>query len=453
MAHSGLVDIRLTGTLRARSGDAEVDERRMGRQGRLLFAYLTVNRARAVPREELAELIWPGGPPPAWEKTLAAAVSRLRAAFAEESVAGPEIVTSGFGCYQINLPDGTTVDLFEAERELIDAEERLIAGETTAAAEAAQAAIEIGSRALLAGEQAEWVERRRAALQEILARALEVLSAARIGTKDAVTIAERVVELDPLRESGHQIVMRAHAAAGDRAAALRAFERCRATLADELGVDPSPQTEAVYLEILRSQRVEHPGPSGVALDIRDGAGSRLVALAGDRVTIGKAPANDVRVDALGASRLHALAERLPAGWTIRDLGSRNGTFVNGEPLTAERALRDGDHIAIGDAVLVYRLAAGSIDTTQTEQQGPVPLSDGEKAVLLALCRPLLLGDSLAEPPPLDAVASQTGRSIDEVAALVGALCSRLAIPEVSPRRLAVLAVQRGLVARSDLPGG
>jgi len=46
--------------------------------------------------------------------------------------------------------------------------------------------------------------------------------------------------------------MRAHAAAGNRSAALRAYERCRQLLADELGVSPSPQTEAVYLDILRA---------------------------------------------------------------------------------------------------------------------------------------------------------------------------------------------------------
>jgi len=46
--------------------------------------------------------------------------------------------------------------------------------------------------------------------------------------------------------------MRAHAAVGNRAEALRVYERCRSVLTEELGVPPSPQTEAVYLEILRS---------------------------------------------------------------------------------------------------------------------------------------------------------------------------------------------------------
>ena len=46
--------------------------------------------------------------------------------------------------------------------------------------------------------------------------------------------------------------MRALAATGDRAGALRAYENCRVTLADELGADPAAETEALYVQILRS---------------------------------------------------------------------------------------------------------------------------------------------------------------------------------------------------------
>jgi DNA-binding SARP family transcriptional activator len=56
----------------------------------------------------------------------------------------------------------------------------------------------------------------------------------------------------PFRETGYQLLMRAHAAVGNRAEALRVYERCRSLLSEELGVPPSSQTEAVYLDILRS---------------------------------------------------------------------------------------------------------------------------------------------------------------------------------------------------------
>ncbi len=47
--------------------------------------------------------------------------------------------------------------------------------------------------------------------------------------------------------------MRAHAGAGNPAEALRVNERCRGVIGNELGVSPSPETEAVYLDILRTR--------------------------------------------------------------------------------------------------------------------------------------------------------------------------------------------------------
>jgi SARP family transcriptional regulator, regulator of embCAB operon len=64
--------------------------------------------------------------------------------------------------------------------------------------------------------------------------------------------AREAVAIEPFRETGYQLLMRAHAAVGNRAEALRVYERCRSLLSEELGVPPSSQTEAVYLDILRS---------------------------------------------------------------------------------------------------------------------------------------------------------------------------------------------------------
>ncbi len=68
----------------------------------------------------------------------------------------------------------------------------------------------------------------------------------------AVKHAKEAVALEPFRETSYQLLMRAHAAVGNRAEALRVYERCRSLLSAKLGVPPSPQTEAVYLDTLRS---------------------------------------------------------------------------------------------------------------------------------------------------------------------------------------------------------
>jgi DNA-binding SARP family transcriptional activator len=63
-------------------------------------------------------------------------------------------------------------------------------------------------------------------------------------------MARTALEIAPFRESGHRRLMRAHAAAGDRAEALRVFEECRVLLRNELGVNPSAQTQAIHRELL-----------------------------------------------------------------------------------------------------------------------------------------------------------------------------------------------------------
>jgi DNA-binding SARP family transcriptional activator len=65
-------------------------------------------------------------------------------------------------------------------------------------------------------------------------------------------MARELTHLEPLRERGYQLLMRAHAAAGNRAEALWTYEQCRRLLVEELGVDPSAATKAVHLEILQS---------------------------------------------------------------------------------------------------------------------------------------------------------------------------------------------------------
>lgn len=79
-----------------------------------------------------------------------------------------------------------------------------------------------------------------------------------------------------------------------------------------------------------------------------------VPLDGDRLTIGRDQSNDIVLgDDLRVSRRHAMLERLAAGWSVSDLDSTNGTFVNGEPLSQPRPLYPGDEIEVGETLLVY----------------------------------------------------------------------------------------------------
>jgi DNA-binding SARP family transcriptional activator len=66
----------------------------------------------------------------------------------------------------------------------------------------------------------------------------------------AVAMAEELLGYEPFRETGYQVLMRAHIKTGNRAESLRAYERCRQLHTDELGADPSPETQSLHLEVL-----------------------------------------------------------------------------------------------------------------------------------------------------------------------------------------------------------
>ena len=74
-----------------------------------------------------------------------------------------------------------------------------------------------------------------------------------------------------------------------------------------------------------------------------------------RTVIGRSPSNEVAFpEDLLVSRTHAVIEQYAGGWVVRDLGATNGTFVNGVRVVAERVLRSGDEIRLGDSVLLFQ---------------------------------------------------------------------------------------------------
>jgi SARP family transcriptional regulator, regulator of embCAB operon len=244
----------LAGNVAIENGDVLVPERRLpGRQGRLTLAVLAWERDRAIPLEELADVVWDGDPPRAWQTALRALVSKLRVAL-DEADAGANI-EHAFGCYQLRLPADAWVDVEAASASVHEAEAALRAGHLSGAVGAALVANAIARRPLLPGDVGGWVERRREHLRQIRVRALEVRGRAALANRDpigAATDAELMVELEPYRETGHVLLMEAHAAAGNTAQALAAYERLRTKLAEELGASPSPETESAFVAILRA---------------------------------------------------------------------------------------------------------------------------------------------------------------------------------------------------------
>jgi len=252
MASALWLKVFLTGRVAVETDGAVIDEAQLGgRQGRLLFAYLVAERSRPVPLDELADAIWGESPPATWEKALTVIASKLRGLVAEDGIT----LTNAFGCYRVDLPEGTWVDLFAAASGAKDAEEALAAGELDQARAAAESTESLARRPFLPGEDGAWVEQKRHDLADIRERALSVLADACLrsgAAREAATWAEELIALAPFREAGYRRLMEAHVLAGNRAEALRVYEQCRHLLADELGAYPSPETDSIYRSLLEA---------------------------------------------------------------------------------------------------------------------------------------------------------------------------------------------------------
>ena len=77
-------------------------------------------------------------------------------------------------------------------------------------------------------------------------------------------------------------------------------------------------------------------------------------LSGDSITLGRAPVNDIVLESSGVSRRHARISWTGSAFILEDLGSSNGTWVNGQRISEPTQLADGDSIDFGEARLTLR---------------------------------------------------------------------------------------------------
>lgn len=249
--------IYLSGSVLLENADRLVTERDLpGRQGRLAFVFLVANRRRPIGRGALIEAIWAGDPPVDVETSLSAILSKLRAALKKVGWSAAEAAIETLsGTIGLRLPSDTWVDLEEAANAIDQAEGLVRAGAPAEAWGFANVAVSITRRPFLPDLESRWIVARRTALRSTLTRGLQCLASISSASRQdalAVQYMTEILELEPFRETAYSDLMRLHASMGNRAEALRVFDRCRTLLRDELGASPSPQTEGVFLDILRA---------------------------------------------------------------------------------------------------------------------------------------------------------------------------------------------------------
>jgi DNA-binding SARP family transcriptional activator len=197
-------------------------------------------------RGAIAGQLWPDVPESHAHGSLRSALWRVQKAV-------PGLVDASGG--SLGLAAGVRVDVHE----FTEWAQRVLDPQATLDAVLAP---EVGLRGeLLPGWYDDWVLLARERLRQLKLHALEVLAdkLARAGRySEAVQAAYAAVDTEPLRESAHRAVLRVHLAEGNIAEAVRAYEAFRAILADELGVAPSQQMEALLVPARSRLRLPRP---------------------------------------------------------------------------------------------------------------------------------------------------------------------------------------------------
>ncbi|SDT81247.1 AfsR/SARP family transcriptional regulator [Actinoplanes derwentensis] len=243
-----MISFALLGPVRARRDGVEF---LLGSpQQRTTLAVLLLREGLLTTMDELVDAIWPDGPPPAAVATVRTYLSRLRRLFPTNC--GVRIDWIGGG-YVLTAPPGS-IDVHLFHRHTTRAAEARRDGHTREAAAELRAAVNLHRGTPLAGAAGGYVEGQRARLAELCRGAafdLVDLTVELGGYAEAIADLRAMVAEDPLRERCHLLLMTALYRGGRQADALAHYRQVRRTLADELGIEPTPELQRLHQRILQ----------------------------------------------------------------------------------------------------------------------------------------------------------------------------------------------------------
>lgn len=358
----GPVQLVIDGTVQALGGPKQ----------RAVLAYLVINGNRPVSVEALARAVWEECPPSDVRVSLHAIVSNLRRPLRDAGVDARNVLAQTGAGYRIAVGEGACdVERFRAEKEAGLRE--LAAGRYAEASAALSRALGHWRGAVLADLRGlGFADAYAVALDDERIGAIEARAVADLARNRADAVVSELALLVgeyPLRERLWKQLITALYVDGRQSDALEAARRLRATLAEELGIDPSPSIQVLEGRMLRQEplivrAVEAPPielntivetirPRRRAV-LRDRDG-HCYPLAGPVTRIGRLPDNDIVLDHGRVSRRHAVIVHNGLCYVIRDLLSANGVYLGGQRIEERAALADGDVIRIGRIELVFSL--------------------------------------------------------------------------------------------------
>ena len=285
-----IVRIHLLGTMRATSylGHGMLPR---GRKARALLGYLSLVRGEAVPRARLAGLLWDRVPDHQARTSFRQALRELSTAMgplADELIRGDRdtVRFDASLCWvdAIAMLSPDPLPVSSSRGDLVS----LCDGDLLEGLDG----VSVSFDHWLSAERTRFADRLRALLEA----ELQQLDQQGGDAERRAATARRVIAFEPTHERASRVLMRSLADLGERAQALREFERCRDALRSSLDVEPSPETRALYqaLRTFSGSRSEAGEPAAAPEPPRERPRLRPVAPVCDRLRVGVMPLRAAR---------------------------------------------------------------------------------------------------------------------------------------------------------------
>jgi len=214
-----------------------------------ILCFIASRRHRRASKDTIIDTFWGEADFEIVAKNFHPTVSHIRKALNSNQPLKQNFLLYRDGDYLLNPEFAYSIDIEEFDRLVTEGNSARRAREQDRCIAHYEAAIKLYRGEFMHGCYDEWAEEQRSYYNEQYLHMLETLAVAAIGQEEwprALQLAHQILRDDPYREDIHCLVMRAHAAQGNRAAVKEQYETLRALLRKELGIEPAAETQKIY---------------------------------------------------------------------------------------------------------------------------------------------------------------------------------------------------------------
>jgi ATP/maltotriose-dependent transcriptional regulator MalT/DNA-binding SARP family transcriptional activator len=224
------------------------------KRARDILCFIASRRHRRASKDTIIDNFWGEADFEAVEKNFHPTVSHIRKALNSNQPVKQNFLLYRDSDYLLNQEFPYRIDTEEFDRLVAEAEAAKRAGEQARYISCYEEALALYRGDFMQGSYDEWVEEQRTYYREQHLRMLEVLAVAAQKNEEwlrSLQLAQRILGDDQFREDVHCMIMRAHAALGNRAAVKDQYEQLRRVLRKELGVEPAAETQKIFKDLMK----------------------------------------------------------------------------------------------------------------------------------------------------------------------------------------------------------